>query len=84
MSAGVYFIRGTFVNVPNSLIVLEPYSNTPTYRVGLNILEEIVTSNDDPSLNDNARGFSNYAAPGADRLKISTVLASMILMIRTL
>ena len=75
LSAGVYFIRGTFVNVPNSLIVLEPYSNTPTYRVGLNILEEIVTSNDDPSLNDNARGFSNYAAPGADRLKISTVLA---------
>ena len=26
------------------------------------------------SLYDNARGFSNYAAPGADRLKISTTL----------
>jgi hypothetical protein len=67
LSAGVYFIRGTFVNVQNSLVILEPYSNTPTYRVGLNILEEIITSSDDESLNDNARGFSNYAAPGADR-----------------
>ena len=28
----------------------------------------------DSSLNDNARGFSNFAAPGADRLKISTSL----------
>jgi hypothetical protein len=75
LSAGVYFIRGTFVNVQNSLVILEPYSNTPTYRVGLNILEEIITSSDDESLNDNARGFSNYAAPGADRFKISTVLS---------
>ena len=75
LTSGVYFIRGTFVHVQDSLIILEPYSNTPTYRVGLNILEEIVTSSDDESLNDNARGFSNYAAPGADRFKISTVLA---------
>ena len=75
LGAGVYFIRGTFVNVQESLVILEPYSNTPTYRVGLNILEEIVTSSDDQSLTDNARGFSNFAAPGADRLKISTVLS---------
>ena len=75
LSAGVYFIRGTFVDVQDSLVILEPYSNSPTYRVGLSIFEEIVTANDDPSLNDNARGFSNYAAPGADRFKISTVLS---------
>lgn len=75
LTSGVYFIRGTFVNVQDSLVILEPYSNTPTYRVGLNILEEIVTSSDDETLNDNARGFSNYAAPGADRFKISTVLS---------
>jgi len=75
LGSGVYFIRGTFVDVKESLVILEPYSNTPTYRVGLSILEEIVNSNDDESLNDNARGFSNYAAPGADRFKISTVLS---------
>jgi hypothetical protein len=78
ISSGVYFIRGTFVDVATDKIdkiVLDPYSNTPSYRVGLNILEEIVTAKDDSSLYDNARGFSNYAAPGADRLKISTVLS---------
>lgn len=75
ISQGVYFIRGTFVDVATDKIVLDPYTNTPSYRVGLNILEEIVTAKDDPSLYDNARGFSNFAAPGADRLKISTVLS---------
>ena len=75
LSKGVYFIRGTFVDVQSSLIVLDAYSNTTSYRVGLNIFEEIITSDDDSSLNDNARGFSNYAAPGADRFKISTILA---------
>ncbi|MBU46044.1 MAG: hypothetical protein CMD28_01310 [Flavobacteriales bacterium] len=75
MSAGVYFIRGTFVDVAADTIILDPYDNTPSYRVGLNILETIVTAKDDPQLYDNARGFSNYAAPGADRLKITTTLA---------
>jgi hypothetical protein len=75
LDKGVYFIRGTFVDVPTSTIILDPYSNTPSFRVGLSIFEEIVTSNEDISLNDNARGFSNYAAPGADRFKISTQLS---------
>ena len=72
---GVYFIRGHFVNVSADTIILDPYSNVPSYRVGLNILESIITAKEDPSLYDNARGFSNYAAPGADRLKITTTLA---------
>jgi len=75
LTDGVYFIRGTFVDVQKDLIILEPYSTLPTYRVGLTISEEIITSNDDTDLNDNARGFSNYAAPGADRLKISVKLS---------
>jgi len=72
---GVYFIRGNFVNVSADTLVLDPYSNNPSYRVGLNILESIITAKEDNSLYDNARGFSNYAAPGADRLKITTTLA---------
>ena len=75
VSKGVYFIRGVFVDVPNTQIVLDPYDNNPSYRVGFDILEEIVTSDDDSRLNDNAKGFTNYAAPGADRLKISVRLA---------
>ena len=75
IGAGVYFIRGTFVDVSEDTLILDPYDNIPSYRVGLNILESIITAKDDPQLYDNARGFSNYAAPGADRLKITTTLA---------
>ena len=76
---GVYFIRGTFVDVSKSLIVLEPYTNFPSYRVGFEIIEEIISSNDDSTLNDNAKGFTNFAAPGADRFKISVKLAKKAL-----
>ena len=76
---GVYFIRGTFVDVSTVTIILDPYSNTPSYRIGLNVSEEIISAKDDESLYDNAKGFSNYAAPGADRLKISTTLSKKLL-----
>jgi hypothetical protein len=73
---GVYFIRGFFVDVFPQTIILDQYSNLPSYRVGLEILEEIsVASQSNSDLYDNARGFSNFAAPGADRLKITTTLA---------
>ena len=74
ISSGVYFIRGTFVDVSTDKLVLDPYSNSPSYRVGLDIQEDIVTAKEDSKLYDNARGFSNFAAPGADRFKISTTL----------
>ena len=76
---GVYFLRGTFVDVPKSTVILEPYSNKPSYRVGFEIVEEIISSSDDSTLNDNAKGFTNYAAPGADRFKISTKLTKKAL-----
>ena len=70
MNSGVYFIRGRFVSVFNDILLLDQYSNVPSYKVGLRIFEDIVNSYEDPTLNDNAQGFSNYAAPGADRLQI--------------
>ena len=76
---GVYFIRGTFVDVSKDKIVLDAYRADSSYRVGLTILEEIITAKDDNSLYDNAKGYSNYAAPGADRLKISLTLSKKLL-----
>ncbi|AFB15365.1 hypothetical protein RW01021201_089 [Synechococcus phage S-RIM8] len=76
---GVYFIRGFFVDVPYQYILLDQYGSTPQYRVGLDILESIVTPEDDTSLNDNAAGTSNYAAPGSHRFKISTRLIKKLL-----
>ena len=79
VNEGVYFMRGSFVDVGTSLIILEPYNAEPSYRVGFDISEEIINSNDDSSLYDNAKGFTNFAAPGADRFKISVKLAKKAL-----
>jgi len=71
---GVYFVRGIFANVNKQTLILDYYSNTPSYRVGLKIEEKIINAKDDDSLYDNAKGFTNFAAPGADRFKLSLTL----------
>ena len=71
---GIYFVRGNFVNVQKETLILDQYSNTPSYRIGLYVQEEIINANIDENLNDNSQGFNNYSAPGADRLKISVRL----------
>jgi len=76
---GIYYIRGNFVNVSKQTLVLDYYTNTPSYRVGLKIEETIVNAKDDSSLYDNAKGFSNFAAPGADRFKINLTLTKKTL-----
>lgn len=75
IAEGVYFIRGFFVKILPQTVILDQYSNSPSYRVGLSINEELaVASNDYNDLYDNAQGFSNFAASGADRLVISAEL----------
>ena len=71
---GVYFVHGHFVNVNTETLILDQYGDSPNYRVGLFVNEEIVNADEDESLNDNSQGFNNYSAPGADRLKISLSL----------
>ena len=75
INEGVYFIRGNFVTVNSETIILDQYFNVPTGRIGLRILEETINSDEDSNLTDNSKGFNNFAAPGADRLKISCRLA---------
>ena len=74
LSSGVYFVRGYFIEIPEQTIILDPYSRFPSYRVGLEVFEETITSDIAPDLNDNAQGFSNFTAAGADRLKIRAYL----------
>ena len=74
IESGIYFIRGNFINVNKETLILDQYSNLPNYRIGLLIDESIVTADIDEELNDNSQGFNNYAAPGADRLRISVRL----------
>ena len=75
ISSGVYFIRGFFLNIDPQTLILEQYSNKPSYRVGLGIKESFaMASNEYNDLLDNSQGFYNYAAPGADRLLIENEL----------
>ena len=74
ISEGVFFVRGFFVDVPAQTLALSDFSNQVSVKVGLTVLEEVISSDSDSSLFDNAKGFSNYTAPGADRLKISLIL----------
>ena len=74
LSEGIYFVKGYFIDVPKQTLVLDPFTNNVNVAVGLRIKETIVTPDLDQSLNDNAAGYSNYTAPGADRLSISVKL----------
>ena len=71
---GVYFIRGTFAQVQSETLILNQYSGSPSYRIGFDVQENFISADEDPSLNDNASGFTNFAAPGADRLEIEISL----------
>ena len=71
---GIYFIRGYFVKVTTQTIIVDQYNNNPSYRVGLFIEENVVSAFDDSTLFDNAAGFSNFAAPGADRFQVKPTL----------
>lgn len=74
---GIYYIYGFFALVEEQTIVLDKYSATPSYRVGLQATETLITADLDASLNDNAQGSYNYAAPGAHRYKITLTLTKL-------
>ena len=63
VSEGVYFIRGNFVTVNTETLIISQYTNNPTGRIGLRVLEETINADEDPSLTDNSKGFNNFAAP---------------------
>ena len=79
VAAGTYYINGYAVNVDKQTIVLDKYTNTPSYRIGLSVAESFVTPNNDASLVDNAQGSSNANAPGAHRFKIALTLSKLAL-----
>jgi hypothetical protein len=79
VAAGTYYINGFHVDVLEQTVILDKYTNTPSYRVGLAVSESFVTPNDDVSLNDNAQGTSNVNAPGAHRFKIDLTLTKKAL-----
>jgi len=71
---GVYFISGTMAYVSSQSLILDKYTNTPNYIIGLSVTESLVESGTDSTLVDNATGTPNFAAPGAHRYSIATAL----------
>jgi hypothetical protein len=79
ISEGVVYIADHFVKHSTQSIILDKYTNTPSYKVGLVPVKSFVDYISDQSLVDNAQGTPNYQAPGADRLKIDTTLVKVAL-----
>lgn len=80
MQAGVYYLAGYFVYVPESTLIVEKFVNNITdinYKIGLQYTERFVTEDTDSALYDNAAGSPNFAAPGAHRYEITTELISV-------
>lgn len=75
---GTLFQKGHFIRFADNLTIVSKYSNTPdNVVVGFKTNETIVSYKEDASLTDNAAGFNNFNAPGADRLQLTPVLVSM-------
>jgi len=72
---GVIFQKGTFQRFSEQDIIVSKYTSRPNeLAVGVATSESFVNSSVDTSLLDNASGFANENAPGADRLKLQPTL----------
>ena len=80
---GIFYYNSYFVTLQNHHIIIEKYLTKDennniisdrTYRVGLTVIESIITVQEDESLYDPHLGYPNYAAEGADRYKIEMLL----------
>lgn len=75
LSKGLFYTRELFVDCPSQSVIVEISRQTVSNCViGLNVIDSIVTSDEDQSLLDNAIGSPNQYAPGADRYKVELVL----------
>jgi hypothetical protein len=74
MSDGICYHKGNFIRIPAQSVIVGKYTVTPNAYIGLTTTESLIDSNQDSSLLDNASGATNYAAPGANRLKIYPTL----------
>lgn len=74
---GVVYVADHFVKNSRQTLILDKYSNEPSYKIGLVPEKSFADYLDDTSLLDNAAGTPNFQAPGADRLKIDTILTKV-------
>ena len=84
---GVIYQKGHFIFVDRQFTIVTRYSSVPgqdaldpsivnPVSIGFTVEENIVNANQDRTLLDNASGYNNYNAPGADRLQLTPRLVS--------
>jgi hypothetical protein len=74
---GIIYVADHFVKHSNQTILLDKYSNEPTYKIGVVPSKDTVDYIENVELVDNAQGTPNFQAPGADRFKIDTTLTKI-------
>jgi len=77
ITEGLIYQKGFMLNTDAQFVIVSKYSSVPDgVQVGFVTAESIANSSIDTSLNDNSAGFENFAAPGANRLKLNPVLTT--------
>lgn len=80
---GKMYYNQFFIDIARQEIILIKYvefkengmvANPEKFKIGLDYVESIVTAEDDPTLYDNALGYANESASGADRYHVEFVL----------
>lgn len=71
---GVFYYEGMFIESQSQNAIISKYGETSNCKIGFDFVQTVVTSNEDETLLDNALGYPNLTAPGADRYKVSLSL----------
>ena len=75
---GTIYQKGAFLTIKPQGVFVKPHTSIArSMVVGFETEEAFVNSNADSTLLDNAQGFNNEKAPGADRLKLTPVLKAI-------
>ena len=75
---GIIFQKGHFLFAEEQFVIVSKYDSIPdNVSVGFKVEESIVGYAEDTSLLDNAQGFNNFNAPGADRLRLRPILTAV-------
>jgi hypothetical protein len=75
INEGIFYVDGYFVKVSPQTLVLSAYNRAPTFKIGLEIDDDIVDESADANLLDPAQSSFNFQAPGAHRYKFALRLA---------
>lgn len=71
---GIFYYEGMFIENSSQNVIVSKYGEDANCKIGFDFVQTILTSNDDSTLLDNALGYPNLTAPGADRYQVELSL----------